>query len=225
MKKTFLLIIFLFPFWGIAQELTSDDTKSTLQMKLDENQYSISKDIYRLIISTPLKDLSYYVPDIMVLGNYEHALYNNVSIVASAGIRMCNKSFGLYVPNPVSSYHFTGSAEIRYYYALQKREKKLRPTQNFTGGYLSISQYFLTNPFTIISKAENVSNKDAAPGQAIIYLNIGYQKQWKQFYFNCFAAPLQFYVTNKPIMKYDGSFPAGITIGYVFKNKQKRFSR
>ncbi len=205
------------PFLVSSQELNHSDISKKLQKKLDSNNYIISKNIYRLTIAVPMKDLSYYVPDVMLLGNYEHALYKNVSIVANLGVRMGNKSFGVYVSDPVTSYHFTGTGEVRFYYALLNREKKFRPTINFSGSYISLNQYVLAKPFAIYSKSKLVSEKDAAPSQAGLYFNIGYQRQYKQFYFNCFLGVLLVNETNKSTIRYDGALPAGLSIGYVFK--------
>jgi hypothetical protein len=190
MKKIILLTIFCIPIYVFCQKGGNNDFNEKKLNSSDSNAYFIQKNIYKLTIGTPLKKLSYYVPDIMLLGNYEHALDKNVSVAVNAGVRMYNQSFGVCVADPVTSYHFTGTAEIRYYYALQNRTKKLRHTKNYTGGYLSVSQYLLTNPFAIQSKSKQVSEKDAAPKQAGFYLNIGYQKQFKQFYFNGYGGIL-----------------------------------
>jgi len=162
MKSTLLSIFYLFPFILYSQAPNYPNSTKQELKNLDSNYYITNNNIYRVTIGIPLETLlSGYVPDVMIMGNYERKLSKQISFVGNLGIRMCNKSYGVYYPEPVSSYHIAGTGEIRYYYALGKRKRNVRPTMNFSGGYVSVNQYFLANPFAITSSNKQVSEADA----------------------------------------------------------------
>jgi len=218
MKITFLFIIFSFPLLVYCQVPDyQKSTKHELQY-LDSSYYKVNTNIYRVTIAVPIEALlSSYVPDVMIMGNYERKLSKQFSFVGNLGIRMCNKSYGVYYPEPVSSFHVAGTGEIRYYYALGKRKRNVRPTINFSGGYVSLNQYFLANPFTISSRNKQVSEADAVQSQACLYFNIGYQRQFKNLFFNVFLGVLVSNQTNADLKDFGrGSLPGGVSIGYVF---------
>jgi hypothetical protein len=212
-----LTIFFLFPFFAYCQVLKySNSTKHELKY-LDSSYFKINKNIFRITATLPLEDLGNYVPDVMIMGNYEHRLYKNISLVGNLGIRMCNKSTGIFFAEPVSSFHVTGTGEMRYYYAMLKRERNLRPTINFSGGYVSLCQYVLAKPFAVASRNKQVTEKDAIQSQSDLYFNTGYQRQYKKLYLNMFIGVLILNETNNLTndLRY-GSLPAGVTLGYVF---------
>ena len=218
MKSIFFFIFLLFPFFVYSQVPNyPNSTKHELKY-LDSIYYKINTNIYRVTIAVPAEPLlSSYEPDVMIMGNYERKLSKQISFVGNLGIRMCNKSYGVYYPEPVSSYHVAGTGEIRYYYALGKRKRNVRPTINFSGGYVSLNQYFLANSFAITSSNKQVSEVDAVESQASLYFNIGYQRQFKNLFFNVFLGVLLSNQTNADLKDFGrGSLPAGVSLGYVF---------
>ena len=218
MKIIFLFFFFSFPFFVYCQVPDyQKSTKHELQY-LDSSYYKINTNIYRVTIAVPMESLlSSYLPDVIIMGNYERKLSKQISFVGNLGIRMCNKSYGVYYPEPVSSYHVAGTGEIRYYYALGKRKRNVRPTINFSGGYVSLNQYFLANPFAITSSNKQVSEVDAVQSQASLYFNIGYQRQYKNLFFKVFLGVLLSNQTNAELKDFGrGSLPGGVSIGYVF---------
>jgi hypothetical protein len=218
MKSTLLSIFYLFPFILYSQAPNYPNSTKQELKNLDSNYYMTNNNIYRVTIGVPLETLlSGYVPDVMIMGNYERKLSKQISFVGNLGIRMCNKSYGVYYPEPVSSYHLAGTGEIRYYYALGKRKRNVRPTMNFSGGYVSVNQYFLANPFAITSSNKQVSEADAVQSQASLYFNIGYQRQYKNLFFNVFLGVLLSNQTDADLKDFGrGSLPGGVSIGYVF---------
>jgi len=218
MKSTFLFIFFSIPVLVYCQVTDyQKSTKHELQY-LDSSYYKINTNIYRVTIAVPMEPLlSSYLPDVIIMGNYERKLSKQISFVGNLGIRMCNKSYGVYYPEPVSSFHVAGTGEVRYYYALGKRKRNVRPTINFSGGYVSLNQYFLANPFAITSSNKQVSEVDAVQSQASLYFNIGYQRQYKNLFFNVFLGVLLSNQTNAELKDFGrGSLPGGVSIGYVF---------
>ena len=218
MKSTLLSIFYLFPFILYSQAPNYPNSTKQELKNLDSNYYMTNNNIYRVTIGVPLETLlSGYVPDVMIMGNYERKLSKQISFVGNLGIRMCNKSYGVYYPEPVSSYHLAGTGEIRYYYALGKRKRNVRPTMNFSGGYVSVNQYFLANPFAITSSNKQVSEVDGVEAQASLYFNIGYQRQYKNLFFHVFLGILLSNQTNADLKDFGrGSLPGGVSIGYVF---------
>lgn len=218
MKSTFFFIFFLFPFFVYSQVPNYPNSTKHELKNLDSSYYKINNNIYRVTIGIPWEILfSSYVPDVMIMGNYERKLSKQISFVGNLGIRMCNKAYGVYYPEPVSSYHVAGTGEIRYYYALGKRKRNVRPTINFSGGYVSLNQYFLANPFAITSSNKQVSEADAIKSQASLNLNIGYQRQYKNLFFNMFLGVIRIDETNTSYVDIvRGSLPAGVSLGYVF---------
>ena len=218
MKSTLLSIFYLFPFILYSQAPNYPNSTKQELKNLDSNYYITNNNIYRVTIAVPAEPLlSSYVPDVMIMGNYERKLSKQISFVGNLGIRMCNKSYGVYYPEPVSSYHIAGTGEIRYYYALGKRKRNVRPTINFSGGYVSVNQYFLANPFAITSSNKQVSEADAVQSQASLHFNIGYQRQFKNLFFHVFLGVLLSNQTNADLKDFGrGSLPGGVSIGYVF---------
>jgi hypothetical protein len=218
MKSTFLFIFFSFPLFVYCQVPDYQKSNKHELQYLDSSYYKINTNIYRVTIAVPMEPLlSSYVPDVMIMGNYERKLSKQISFVGNLGIRMCNKSYGVYTSQPVSSYHLAGTGEIRYYYALGKRKRNVRPTMNFSGGYVSVNQYFLANPFAITSSNKQVSEVDGVEAQASLYFNIGYQRQYKNLFFHVFLGILLSNQTNADLKDFGrGSLPGGVSIGYVF---------
>ena len=213
MKLFFLILLSSIPVLIFSQNVKSKGVEKRTLLFSSEHFYTIKPNIFRLTFSTPLSndDNAKYAG--VFGGNYERKMYKNISVVSKLGVGISVHDFGPSNNPYQTSYHTTGGLELRYHYALTHRIKKYRPTINYSGGYFSLEQDFISDPFYLSNQTYN----GALQGSAGIFLNIGYQKQVKHLYINGFFAVLLKDDSPNPTIKYTRSaLNARLGIGYVF---------
>lgn len=110
--------------------------------------------------------------------SYEREIIKPFTVVLKAGPSFESSNF-----DPVEySINAFASGELRYYYNLRRRIRKQKTVRNFSANYLSLEHSILSDPIAVI----NQSRSDAMEGSRGLFVNIGYQKQFKQAYFNVF---------------------------------------
>lgn len=104
------------------------------------------------------------------------------------------------------------SAELRYYFNLNRRAVKHKKVTNYSAAYLGLQPYTASDPFVKGIYALDYEGNNGA------FFNVGVQKQFrKHFYYNIYAGAL---IGSR---SFKGSYAAnvdpahiGATIGYTF---------
>jgi hypothetical protein len=174
----------------------------------DEHALDIDKDIFRLMVTVPIPDEEAG----RLLISWERELKKPFSLVVKAGPSMDLQGLG-FSDNPVRyDFQLYASVELRFFFTLLHRIRKEKPVRNFSGLYISAEQYIESNPIVRINRG----NHDGYPGSAGAFLQLGYQKQISQFYFNVFVGPRlygnNFGTGTTSLNNYHG----GISLGVVF---------
>jgi hypothetical protein len=200
MKPVFFLLITLFPFIALSQVGKEKET--------DPNKMEINKNTLRVIISLASDT------KLALIGNYEREIIKPLSIVFKAGPAFSKED---HFTRTYRSEDFKwlinlmGSGELRYYSNLKRRIKLDKTTRNFSAFYFSLEQLLISSPLIII----NNRGEEKAPGKSSLYVNMGYQSQFKKSYANIFFG------AKFPGKAYDNSVDvfdlihAGIAIGRV----------
>gem|GEM_PF-6215326 len=201
--KYLILLVLLFPLLAISQ--TSIDRSD----ELEPGKTEINKNIFRVLMSLST-DTRF-----SVTGSYEREIMKPFSLVLKAGPAF-SKEYITTDPFGTEKHRWllslAASGEFRYYFNLSHRLKNQRTIQNYSGWYFSLEELLQTKPILIINK----SGDETLSAGNRTYLNIGFQKQDKQTYYNFFAG------TRFPGKIYENSVDVfdiihgGITIGRVF---------
>lgn len=206
-NKIVIFIILFSPFITFSQTKVLTRIEKRKLLYSDSNYYTSQKNIFRLTITQPPFQENISEPAWILAGNYEHPFTNKVSLSIRSGIGTTSyNNFAKY------SLHITGSAEFRYFYAIEKRGEKYRPTFNMSGGYFAIEENFLTKPIT----SNGLTNSQTISDYIRTCLNVGYQRQYRKLYFNSFIGVMLFDALNNSGGGIVESLNAGITFGYVF---------
>jgi len=199
MKHIFFLITLL-PFIASSQVGKEKET--------DPNKMEINKNIFRVIISLASDT------KLALNGNYEREIIKPFSIVFKAGPAFSREDLftGTYGNEDYKwLMNLIVSGELRYYFNLKRRIKLEKTTRNFSACYFSVEELIISSPLIII----NNRGEQKAPGKSGLYVNIGYQTQFKKSYVNIFFG------AKFPGKAYDNSVDvfdlihAGIAIGRV----------
>jgi hypothetical protein len=199
MKYIFFLISIL-PFISSSQRGKEKET--------DPDKTEINKNIFRVIISLASDT------KLAINGNYEREILKPFTIVFKAGPAFSREDlFTRTYRNEDYKWlmNLIGSGELRYYFNLRRRIKMEKTTRNFSAGYFSLEELIISSPLIII----NNRGEQKAPGKSDLYVNTGYQTQFKKSYINIFFG------AKFPGKAYDNSVDvtdlihAGIVIGRV----------
>jgi hypothetical protein len=173
-----------------------------------QNDIPFAKDIERNIFRATF---TYIVPNdegAPLLFSWERQLYKPITLVAGAGtsfITSVNDEGELEI-------HGFASIELRYYFNLMHRLKKDKYVRNFSASYLSIQESLFSGPIALMG----ISGTNALTGQARTFLNIGWQRQFKQRYLHLFLGPgLHFNDLDKGEWIMIDDFHVGIGFGFV----------
>jgi hypothetical protein len=173
-----------------------------------QNDIPFAKDIEKNIFKATF---TYIVPNdegAPLLFSYERQLYKPITLVAGAGtsfIASINDEAELEI-------HSFASIELRYYFNLMHRLKKDKYVRNFSAPYLAVQESLFSGPIALI----RISSANALTGQARTFLNIGWQRQFKQRYLHLFLGPgLHFNDLDKGEWIMIDDFHVGIGFGFV----------
>lgn len=202
MKKAKLLLAIL----SIPMLLLAQTNSTTLA---DKNSNILQNNIFRINITQavfPIYETS------TLSGVYEHRLKNAFTLLGKVGIGSSVAEFGIPTNRFQYSFHFYAAVEVRYYFTLNKRQKKEKSVYNFSCPYIAIEQNLFTNSIALI----NQTAKEAFKGSTRTFLNVGYQKQLGRFHFGTFIGTSLY---SKDFSNYGQGKPlhGGAMIGYVFK--------
>jgi hypothetical protein len=190
MKISFSIFLILLFYTGIAQ---TDFTKE------------IEKNIFRATAT---------VPSLAVAMSYERQIVKPLTVVFNLGPAFNAKSASFTGNNKTAwNIYAQGSVEARCYYNLKHRLKKEKTIRNYSANYLSIEQFFITNPIISINQP-----RVAAGGSSGLSLNVGLQRQTsKHFYIGGFLG-VKIVGGNVEGAYSSKSDPLrfGITLGHVF---------
>lgn len=196
--KIFILI--LAPFFCYSQKTNESDNFRD----------SINSNIFRIVITRN-------TPNSISL-QYERRIRNSFTFLVETGPTVDIKTFGNIEDPTKSKYQFSisffGSLETRYFFNLKHRIKKGKPVHNFSAFYISLQEYLLSNPVILI----NQKASQAFQGNIQTFLNVGWQKQFKSYYFHVFAGPS---LARKTFSKYFldqyiNKFQVGLSFGFAF---------
>ncbi|MBC7886776.1 MAG: hypothetical protein H7Z13_02735 [Ferruginibacter sp.] len=169
MKFLFFLLLFVPPA-AICQVVSND---------VDIHKMEIDKDIFRAMVTFSIDE------GVALAGCYEHEIYQPFTVVVKAGPSLSRAEIttGIWADKDYRQGLFmAASCELRYYYNLKRRIRLERTTRNFTASYLSLEPFAISKPLIIFSR----SKADAKPASAGLFLNIGYQRQFRKTYLNAF---------------------------------------
>lgn len=175
----------------------------------DTYKDEIDKNIFRVMMTLALDE------SLAIKACYEHEIYKPLSFLLKAGPSFSRKSisndaFGN--EQYAWSLRAVASDEIRCYYNLKRRVRHEKTIRNFSGYYISLEPFVISNPLIIV----NDPNSELSNGKAGIYLNIGFQKQVSHFYFNAFLGTRFFGQIYSNSNSFLDVLPAGVTIGRAF---------
>lgn len=143
-----------------------------------------------------------------LLFSYERQLYKPITLVTGAGFSLVasgNDQGELAI-------HTFASIELRYYFNLVHRLKKDKYVRNFSIPYLSVQESLFSGPIALIG----ISSTNASAGKARTFLNLGWQRQFKQHYLYLFLGPgLHFNDLEKGEWVMIDDFHVGIGFGIV----------
>ena len=143
--------------------------------------------------------------------SYEREIKKPFTVVLKAGPSFTVREFGP-IDDPYQyCINVFASAEFRYYYNLRRRIRKEKKVRNFSGIYLSLEQNVRSGPIALI----NESRSEAVDASSGTFINIGYQKQFKQGYFNVFIGPKMNLTDLKQGIVSADTFHFGIALGIV----------
>ena len=174
-----------------------------------DNQHAQPKAIWRASITVPV--------GISANIAYEVKLKKNLTVVPQASV------FGFFRTNRdkvlINQPDYQSpllaaiiSAELRYYFNLNRRAAKHKDVTNYSAAYIGLQPYTASDPFVKATYALDYEGNNGA------FFNLGLQKQFhKHFYYNIYAGAL---IGSR---SFKGSYAAnvdpahlGITIGYTF---------
>ena len=201
--KRLLFLFFLFPLFATSQIIKLNENET------EPDKSSIKENIFRVIFSVAT-DTKF-----SITGNYEREIFKPFTLFLKAGPAINRQldstdAFGddqyKWILNVI------GSAEVRYYFNLKRRGRLQKTTKNFTACYVGVEELWRSNPLFILNK----SGKENIVGSNAPFINIGYQNQFKQTYFQIFFGtrfPGKIY--SKTVTVFD-LLHLGIAIGRVF---------
>ena len=175
----------------------------------DTYKEEVDKNIFRVMSTLGLDESQ------AITACYEHEIYKPLSFLLKAGPSLTGKftskdAFGN--EQYAWSVRAVASAEVRCYYNLKRRVRHEKTIRNFSGYYISLEPFVISNPLIIV----NDPNNDLSNGKAGIYLNIGFQKQVRHFYFNAFFGTRFFGQIYSNSNSFLDVIQAGVTIGRAF---------
>lgn len=183
----------------------------SLKLAAQQKHYTQPKGVLRASITVPI--------GISVNVSYELKLKKNLTIVPQASLFSYFKTRGEYIGSPSSTNYQSPSlmasifsAELRYYFNLNRRTAKNKNVTNYSAAYIGLQPYTASNPFNDGIYALDYEGNNGA------FFNLGIQKQFhKHFYYNLYAGAL---IGSR---SFKGSYAAavdpahiGATIGYTF---------
>ncbi|RYD81936.1 MAG: hypothetical protein EOP53_05050 [Sphingobacteriales bacterium] len=201
--KLFIYLFFFFPLFAPAQLVKIDDKK------IDPERSRIDSDIFRAILSASTDT------KISIAANYERKLFKSFTLFVKAGPAFAREYDSTDVFGN-KKYRFifnmVGAAEVRCYFSLKRRTRLEKTTKNFTACYLGIEEVLRSRPIAVINR----SGEEDIVGNHATFINIGYQHQSRQTYYQAFfGTRLPGNVYSKAVDVFD-LLHAGISIGIVF---------
>lgn len=161
------------------------------------------------------------VPILNIDAQYEYNAYGAFTIVPKASFSVISflKS-GLGGPTDSkiqAQYGILARTELRYFYSLNRREKRRKVTRNFSGWYLGLEPFVLTN--SIAASNTSLAKKNGSKG---VFLNLGFQKQTGKHLYGAFyigyapsISSLSKIESTEPYSNTRPSAWIGLSIGYV----------
>ena len=189
--------------------LASSQMTQGIPGETDSSIREINKNIFRAImgLSTDTK--------FSVQGGYEREIIKPFTLVFKAGPAF-DKEYTMTDAFGTRQYKwsmsFAASGEARYYFNLGRRIKHQKPTRDFSAAYFSFEEMVQSKPVFILNK----SSDETLSARSVTYINIGYQREVKQTYYNIFFGtrfPGKIYETSADIFDI---IHGGISIGRVF---------
>jgi hypothetical protein len=172
MRRIFLLLAIL-PFFATAQ-IIKDNSK-----EVDPNKMDITKNIFRMLLSLST-DTKF-----SLTANYEREIKKPFTLYFKAGPAINREDVG---PDAFGEeqykwfFNAIASGEVRYYYNLNRRTRLQRTIRNFSAFYVSLEEQLVSKPIFII----NNSGNEVLNGKNRQFVNIGFQYQKNETYFNLY---------------------------------------
>jgi hypothetical protein len=145
----------------------------------DLHKMEINKNIFRVLMTTLIDESFAFT------GCYEREIFKPFTIVVNAGPYI-SWDENLRGARDYNQYRWTlkavASCELRYYFNLRRRIRLEKTTRNFSAGYLSLEPFVASKSLIILNR----SGAEPKPGNKGVFINIGYQKQFRRTYFNAF---------------------------------------
>lgn len=202
MKSLFFLLLLL-PILAVSQ------VGRKVEKEIDPNKMEIDKNIFRILLSLSSDT------KLALNGSYEREIIKPLTLVFKAGPAFNREDLftGTYGNEDYKwLVKLIGSGELRYYFNLKRRIKLEKTSRNFSACYFSLEELISSKPFIVI----NDNGEKPLPASSSLYINLGYQHQFKNSYANIFFG------TKFPGKAYDNSVDVfdlvhgGIVIGRVF---------
>lgn len=162
----------------------------------------------------PLFRMSFTLPEATIALSNEFAISKKHSFVSKAGVQTSFVKGGATDNKSVFKFYGYFSVEPRWYLNFERRIKRGKTIDQFSGTYLSLETYIHTNEFASINEKRY---KDG--GHYGAFFNIGIQrKRSKNWYFAGFfgISPLLTWDLNEKETTADEIAKVGLTIGYTF---------
>jgi hypothetical protein len=163
------------------------------------------------------------VPILTVGAENEFLVHKNITVVPKIGATVISflissRDYGVTQGKVFVQYGILASVEARYFYNLNRRKQNSKTIHNFSGSYIAIEPFILSN--SIAATNTSVEEKNGSKG---VFLNWGFQKQFSKnkfiggfIGFAPYIKPLNKIEAYEPISNTRLPLRVGISFGFTF---------
>jgi len=168
MNKNCLILFSIFVFQTAIGQVYPTKPEDPYKMEIEEHNF---RGMLNFVLENKLE----------IAVNYEHKIIKPFTFLIKTGLT----SVAGHVYNDEAQIELSamGSVEFRYYFNLKRRIRLAKTVRNYSASYISIEPFARTNPLVIYDNP----GEEETPGRFDVYLNIGFQRQFKRSYFAAFA--------------------------------------
>ena len=169
MNKNCLILFSIFVFQTAICQVYPTKPEDPFKMEIEEHNF---RGMLNFVLENKLE----------IAVNYEHKIINPFTFLIKIGPTI--------VPDHIYDdeageieISAMGSVEFRYYFNLKRRIRLAKTVRNYSASYISIEPFARSNSLVVF---DNPGDEET-PGRFDVYLNIGFQRQFKRSYFAAFA--------------------------------------
>ena len=164
MNKNGLILFSIFVFQTAIGQVYPTKPEDPYKMEIEEHNF---RGMLNFVLENKLE----------IAVNYEHKIIKPFTFLIKTGSTI--------VANGADEIELSvmGSVEFRYYFNLKRRIRLAKTVRNYSASYISIEPFARSNSLVVF---DNPGDEET-PGRFDVYLNIGFQRQFKRSYFAAFV--------------------------------------